>query len=68
MKRFIDRIRDIRDDYIDNLLYAFMKMLKEHDKLEAITFKLDDQYWKALNKNKVFRPEREDEDVLVDSY
>lgn len=68
MKRYIDRILDIRDDYINNLLYSFMRMLKEHNQLQVITFKPGDQYWKALYKNKGFAPEKEEEDVLVDSY
>lgn len=68
MKRYIDGILDIRDDYINNLLCAFMKMLKKHNRLEVITFKPGDLYWKALYRKQGFAPEREDEDVLVDSY
>ena len=68
MKRYTDRILDIRDDYISNLLHAFMKMLKKHDQLDVITFKPGDKYWTALYESSEFVPEREEEDVLVESY
>ncbi len=68
MKRYIDRILDIRDDYINTLLYAFMRMLKEHDQLDAISFKPRDKYWIALYKNNDFIQEGEEEDLLIDSY
>lgn len=68
MKRYIDRILDIRDEYINNLLHAFMAMLERHDKLDVITFKPGDKYWNALYENAEFVPDREEEDVLVESY
>lgn len=66
MKKYIDRILDIRDDYINNLLRAFMRLLNEYNQLDAISFKPGDKFWNALYENDYC--EQEMEDILVDSY
>lgn len=68
MKRYIDAIVDIRDDYIHNLIHKFMDMLKKYDQLDVISFKPGDKYWKALDAIDGFVPKKEEEDILVESY
>lgn len=68
MKKYIDRILDIRDDYINNLLRVFMRLLRKYNQLDAISFKPGDKYWNVLYENINFMQEREGEDILVDSY
>lgn len=68
MKKYIDRILDIRDDYINNLLRAFMKLLRKYNQLDAISFKPGDKFWNALYEDGNFMHEEDAEDILVDSY
>jgi len=68
MKRYIDAIVDIRDDYIHNLIHRFVVMLKKYDQLDVISFKPGDKYWKELDAIDVFVAKNEEEDILVESY
>ena len=42
MKRLIDSILDIRDDYINGLLHEFISLLRSRDRLEVIRFQPGD--------------------------
>ncbi len=67
IKRQIDSILDIRDEYIDKLLVEFVDFLKFYDKLDVINFQPGDRYWNVLNKQKILAVD-ESEDILIESY
>ncbi len=68
MKRQIDSIWDIRDDYMNGLLNEFMLLLRKRNRLSAIKFQMGDKYWNALNQQKGLAVEEETEDALIESY
>ncbi len=68
MKRLIDSILDIRDDYINGLIYEFITLLRTRDKLEVIRFQPGDKYWTGLKKQNGLAVEEDVEDILTESY
>ena len=71
MKRLIDSILDIRDDYINGLLHEFISLLRSRDRLEVIRFQPGDKYWNVLKQQNglaVEADEEDMEDILTESY
>ena len=68
MKRLIDSILDIRDDYINGLLQGFLSLLKNQNKLDVIRFRPGDKYWNALKNQKGLITDESEEDILIESY
>ena len=68
MKRLIDSILDIRNDYINGLLHEFISLLRNQDRLELIRFQPGDKYWNVFKQQNGLIVEEDMEDVLTESY
>ena len=68
MKGWIDSILYTKDDYINGLLKAFVRLLKDNNKVDIINFKPGDPYWNALNEENLLGFQDNDDDILVESY
>jgi hypothetical protein len=65
IKQYIDMIKDDKDVYIDSMVVQYMSLLKKLNKLDIISMRPDDIYFKALGKKD---STNDVQDVLVESY
>ena len=65
IKQYIDMIKNDKDVYIDSMVVRYINLLKKLNKLEIVSMKPDDIYFKALSKKD---NTNDVQDVLIESY
>ena len=65
IKQYIDTIKNDKDVYVDSMVVRYINLLKELNKLDIVSMRPDDIYFKALSKKD---NANEVQDVLVESY
>lgn len=65
IKQYIDTIKNDKDVYVDSMVVRYINLLKKLNKLDIVSMRPDDIYFKALSKKD---NANEVQDVLVESY
>lgn len=65
IKQYIDTIKNDKDVYVDSMVVRYINLLKKLNKLDIVSMRSDDIYFKALSKKD---NANEVQDVLVESY
>lgn len=65
IKQYIDTIKNDKDVYVDSMVVRYINLLKKLNKLDIVSMRADDIYFKALSKKD---NANEVQDVLVESY
>ena len=68
MKRYIDRISRLEDDYVKELVKEYVMLLKEYGYMEVITMRHGDIYFDALGSSNTKIQDYFEEDALIESY
>lgn len=65
IKQYIDMIKSDKDVYVDSMVVRYINLLKKLNKLDIVSMRPDDIYFKALSKKD---NANDVQDVLVESY
>lgn len=65
IKQYIDMIKNDKDVYLDSMVVRYMNLLKKLDKLDIVSMRPDDIYFKSLGKKD---NTNDVQDVLIESY